>query len=96
LDPWIRYAGLLADCWSDLSMQRALKCSRKDLQDHYQTYYALQVLSTANPTPAGPPIISGSPQKVDFISWHNTIQEIGALTCWQDWRVFQATTGELW
>jgi hypothetical protein len=31
LDPQIGYEGLLADCGSDLSMQRALEQSRKDL-----------------------------------------------------------------
>ena len=67
LDPRIGYEGLLADCGSDISMQRALERSRKDLRDHYQTYYAPKVLSTANPTPAGPPVISGSSQKVNLM-----------------------------
>ena len=69
LDPRIGYEGLLVDCEGDPSMQRALERSREDLQEHYRTYYAPKPSSMANPTPtAGLPVVSGSPQKVDFMA----------------------------
>ena len=68
LDPQIGYDGLLPNCGGDHSLQRALECSCEDLQNHYQTYYAPKALPTANPTPAGPPVIYGSPQKVDCMA----------------------------
>jgi hypothetical protein len=64
LDPQIGYDILLLDCGGDLLMQRALKHS---LPNHYQTYYAPKAQSTANPTPAGPPVIPGTPQQVDVM-----------------------------
>lgn len=69
LDPRIGYDGLVADCGDDLEMQSALEDSRESLREHYRNHYAPKTLSMANPTPTtGPPVSSGSPQKLDFMA----------------------------